>query len=48
MVAHDKNHMWELRTATLEEIRNAIATSTFHKAMRIWATNVMRHTDVPR
>jgi len=47
MIAHDKNHMWELRTTPLEEICNAIATSTFHKAMRVWAANVMRHADVP-
>jgi hypothetical protein len=46
MVAHDENHMWKLRTATLEEIGDAIATSTFHESMRVWAANVCGHTDV--
>jgi hypothetical protein len=38
--------MWKLRATTLEEIHDAIATSTFQEAMRVWATNIMGHTDI--
>jgi hypothetical protein len=46
MVAQHVDHMRELKTTTLEKIRIAIATSTFHEIVRVWFANVSGNKNI--